>query len=184
MALLFPISCAGKKGGVSPCQYQGCEVADPTKTYAFNADCSINGEVDGNVPTDWQKSDANVTSIYIGTNTTSFGNSSFRWCVSLERIWLPAHLTTTGSYAFWGCDALHTVTILGSITMSAYSFRYCNALTRLNVCTASPPSGFSGGTYGTFADCPNLTEVHVPENGWEGVNTWIGLTVVKDLPAI
>jgi hypothetical protein len=40
----------------------------------------------------------------------------------------------------------------------------------------------TGGTYGTFANCPNLTEIHVPENGWAGITTKYDRTIVRDLP--
>ena len=187
MSLKFPISLTGKRGGDadSPCSYQGeCEVLDPALTYMFNASCVIiKSSGDTTLPQNWG-STKGAYDIYIGSNLTTWGNSLFRSNPRLTSIYIPPTSTQCAIYAFWGATDLHTVTFGGWYhNMGSYSFRYCNNLTRLNCCSPSPTLGISGGTYGTFADCPNLTEVHVPVNGWAGRNNWLGLTVIRDLPA-
>lgn len=188
MGLKFPISLAGKRGGdaVSPCSYQGeCEILDPTVTYMFNASCGIiKSSGATSLPQSWG-SNKGAYDIHIGSNLTAWGNSLFRSNPRLTSIYIPPTSTQCAIYAFWGATDLHTVTFGGWYhNMGSYSFRYCNNLTRLNCCSPSPTLGILGGTYGTFADCPNLTEVHVPVNGWAGVTSWLGLTVIHDLPAV
>ena len=186
MALKFPISLAAKRGGGADnlCSYQGeCDVSDPALTYMFNASCGI---IKSSAATGLAQSwgaNKGAYDIYIGSNLTTWGNSLFRGNPRLTSIYIPPTSTQCGIYAFWGATDLHTVTLGGSShTIGSYSFRYCNNLTRLNCCSPSPVLGLIGGSYGTFADCPNLTEVHVPVNGWAGVTSWLGLTVIHDLP--
>ena len=193
MPLKFPISLAGKRGGIAaaaaaagPCQYQGhCEPVDTTTTYLFAEDCSIIKESNATaLPQSWGANTA-ARNIHIGSNLTDWGNSLFRNSPNIEQVYIPATATNCGIYAFWGATNLHTVTFGGMYhSIGSYSFRYCNNLTRVNFCSPVPPTGLIGGSYGTFVDCPNLTEVHVPENGWGGVDTYLGLTVVRDLPPV
>lgn len=187
MSLNFPISlCGCPPNEDSVCQYQGsCEVLDPTRTYLFDANCGvIQSSGATGLPQSWGNNKG-AYDIYIGTNLTTWGNSLFRSNPRLTSIYIPPTSTQCGIYAFYGATDLHTVTLGGAHhTMGAYSFRYCNNLTRLNCCSPAPTIGLLSGTYGTFADCPNLTEVHVPVNGWAGVTSWLGLTVIHDLPAV
>ena len=186
MALIFPVSSAGKRSSANLCSYQGeCEVLDPTRTYLFNANCGVILSSDAtSLPQNWGNNKG-AYDIYIGSNLTTWGNSLFRSNPRLTSIYVPPTSTQCGIYAFYDAADLHTVTLGGAYhTMGSYSFRYCNNLTRLNCCSPAPTLGLLGGTYGTFADCPNLTEVHVPVNGWAGTTSWLGLTVIHDLPAV
>ena len=185
MSLNFPIALAGKRSQTSTnCEYIGCTPPDPAYTYTFNADCSVRATFTGtSLPHGWEMDDANNYGVYFGTNLTSLNNSVFRNNLNLTEVYIPPTLTNGQIYAFWGCSNLHTVTFTGDfITMTAYAFRNCNALTMVKFCTGSPIGGLAGGSYGTFADCPNLTELHVPINAWYGVTSWLSKTVVKDQP--
>lgn len=192
MSLCFPISCAGKKfaGADSPCQYQGCEPADTTTTYLFAEDCSVIKQSNATgLAQNWGNGgylgSQVVYGIHIGSNLTTWGNSLFRNNPNIEQVYVPATSTSCGIYAFWGATNLHTATLAGRYhAFGAYSFRYCNNLTTLNFCHPGLVVGLNKGTYGAFADCPNLTEVHVPENGWAGQNFYDGRTVVRDLPPV
>jgi hypothetical protein len=189
MGLKFPISLAGKRGGdaVSPCSYQGeCEVVDPAVTYIFNANCGvIQSSGATSLPQAWGNNKG-AYDIYIGSNLVTWGNSLFANNPRLTSIYIPPTSTQCGIYPFWGATDLHTVTLGGAYhAIGAYSFRYCNNLTTLNCCSPGPTIGLLNSTYAqTFADCPNLTEVHVPVNGWAGTTSWLGLTVIHDLPAV
>lgn len=185
MSLKFPISLAGKRGvEASFCQYNGCNPPDPANTYTFNADCSVRSTFTGTgLPHAWQQGQGNNYGVYFGTNLTAFNNSAFKNNVNLTEVYLPRNITNGQIYAFWGCSNLHTVTFAGDlITMTAYAFRYCNALTMVKFCTGSSIGGLAGGSYGTFADCPNLTEFHVPINGWYGLTSFHGYPLIKDQP--
>jgi len=184
MSLKFPISLVGKISSADLCSYQGeCEVLDPTRTYLFNANCGVilsSGAT--SLPQNWGFN-RGAYDIYIGSNLTTWGNSLFRSNRRLTSVYVPPTSTQCGIYAFYDCDDLHTVTFGGHYhAFGAYSFRYCNNLTRVNFCSPTPNGGMTGGTYGTFIDCPNLTEIHVPENGWAGITTKYDRTIVRDLP--
>jgi hypothetical protein len=184
MSLKFPISLTGKRSSADLCSYQGeCEVLDPTRTYLFNANCGVIQSSDAtSLPQNWG-SNKGAYDIYIGSNLTTWGNSLFRSNPRLTSIYVPPTSTQCGIYAFYDSTDLHTVTFGGHYhAFGAYSFRYCNNLTRVNFCSPTPNGGVTGGTYGTFADCPNLTEIHVPENGWAGITTKYDRTIVRDLP--
>jgi len=190
VSLKFPISLVGKRGGeASLCQYNGsCDIPDPATTYIFNASCGvIKSSAATGLPQNWANGGyigTNVVyTIHIGTNLTTWGNSLFRANPQIEEVYVPPTSTACGIYAFYDCSSLHTVTFGGSYhAFGAYSFRYCNNLTTANFCSPSPVGGITGGSYGTFADCPNLTEIHVPENGWAGITTKYDRTIVRDLP--
>ena len=184
MALVFPISSAGKKSSANLCSYQGeCEVIDPAVTYMFNANCGvIQSSGATGLPQSWGNNKG-AYDIYIGTNLTTWGNSLFRSNPRLTSIYIPRTSTQCGIYAFYGATDLNTVTFGGDYhAFGSYSFRYCNNLTMVKFCTGSAVGGLTGGTYGTFADCPNLTEFHVPINAWYGITSWLGKTVIKDQP--
>ena len=185
MSLKFPISLAGKRSqDTAYCEYSGCTPPDPANTYTFNADCSVRATFTGTgLPHGWQNGQGGNYGVYLGTNLTSLNNSVFRGNVNLTGVYIPRNITNGQIYAFYGCSNLHSVTFTGDyITMTAYAFRFCNALTMVKFCTGSTVGGLAGGSYGTFADCPNLTEFHVPINGWYGITSWLGKTVIKDQP--
>ena len=67
-------------------------------------------------------------------------------------------VTTIGSYAFYLCDGLTSVTIPTSVTTISYSaFRDCTSLTSVTI-----PSTVTSIYSSTFAGCSRLTNVSIP----------------------
>ncbi len=78
--------------------------------------------------------DSSVEYVELFGSITTIGEGSFRNCVNMKELTIPASVTSIGSGAFEGCQGLEKVTVL------------CDA-------------ALLGE--GAFAGCPNLTEVYV-----------------------
>ncbi len=59
---------------------------------------------------------------------TAIGDNAFGWCSDIERITIPASVTSIGSFAFGGNSNLVTVEIAGNPTFEDYAFSQCNKL--------------------------------------------------------
>ena len=101
-----------------------------------------------------------ITSVTIGNGVTNIADA-FYGCQNLETVTLMGNtLTSIGGYAFSNCSKLTNITIGNSITTIDYSaFEYCDSLTRLTI----PTSVTSIEEY-AFAYCYNLTEIVIPNS--------------------
>ena len=73
---------------------------------------------------------------------------------------IPNSVTSIGSYAFWGCINLASVSIPNSVTsIGDYAFRDCTGLTSIEI----PNSVTSIGDY-VFYCCSSLTSVTIPNS--------------------
>ena len=100
------------------------------------------------------------TSVTIGNNVTSIGNSAFFGCSGLGSVTIPTGVTSIGEGAFGGCSGLTSVTIPNSVTsIGDTAFRGCSGLTSVilpNSLTSIGSSAFSG--------CSGLTSVTIPNS--------------------
>ena len=97
------------------------------------------------------------TITYQGTtySVTSIGSFAFYVCCSLTSVTIPDSVTSIGSYAFYSCDSLTSVTIPDSVTSIGDSaFCYCDSLTSVTI----GDSVTSIGDY-AFSGCRKLVEV-------------------------
>jgi len=189
MALVFPISSAGKRGEVvsGPCggsDTNQCleSVLDPALSYTFNDSCVIRkSSAAANLPAQWDRNIA-MKYLYLGTNCISTGGSnSFRGS-GLRELYIPDNVTQVAYYTFWDCASLTKVTIGSGLTsvLGNIGFNNCNSLTELNMCRLEAPnlpSTFLSGT-------ANLTEIHVRVNATGYGSVYRGKNVVYDLPAV
>ena len=187
MSLKFPISLAGKRGGVvsGPCggsDTNQCleSVLDPALTYTFDANCGIRNSTGAtNLPAQWDRNSA-MKYLYLGTNCISTGGSNTFRGSGLRELYIPDNVNTIAYYTFWDCASLTKVTIGNGLTsvLGNIGFNNCNSLTELNMCrlvAANLPSTFLSGT-------PNLTEIHVRVNATGYGSVYRGKNVVYDLP--
>ena len=96
---------------------------------------------------------SNVT--YNGTtySVTSIGSYAFYNCSGLTSVTIPNSVTSIGNYAFHSCSGLTSVTIGNSVTsIGDYAFRFCSGLTSVTI----PNSVTSIGQY-AFQNCSGLT---------------------------
>ena len=99
---------------------------------------------------------ANLKHITIPENITTLG--SFQYCVSLEKVILPAAITSLPKSCFEGCTALNNVTLPTGITeLPDNCFRSCSALTSVDI-----PSELSSVGNCAFLDCIALTSIDLP----------------------
>lgn len=169
-----------------PCVYDGCPPPDPNISYAFGSTCNVlKTQAGATIPSSWIANSSAYYGVYYSPTVGNMQNSHCRGTYNIEEIWIPKADTSlnTNYYPWYDCYDLHTVNwARETCTVRSYAFNYCNNLTTVNFCTGSSPSSFATGTYGGFSNCPNLTEVHVPQNAWYGVTSWDSKTVIKDLP--
>lgn len=84
----------------------------------------------GNIPSYAFNGCSSITSITIGRNVTSIGNSAFRGCSSLTSITIPDSVTSIDAWAFLECTKLTSITIPDSVTsIGSFAFSGCSSLT-------------------------------------------------------
>ena len=70
----------------------------------------------------------------IPNSVTSIGSYAFFDCESLTSVTIPNSVTNIGVYAFYGCKSLTSVTIPDSvISIGDYAFSYCESLTSVTI---------------------------------------------------
>ena len=98
---------------------------------------------------------AQVKKYIIGNEVKSIGTYAFYDCTGLTSVTIPNSVTIIWSYAFYGCSGLTSVTIPNSVTSISHSaFRGCTGLTSITI----PNSVNSIGMY-AFYGCSSLTSV-------------------------
>jgi hypothetical protein len=100
-----------------------------------------------------------IAGSYIVPNSvTSIGSFAFYYCNNLTSVTIANNVTNIGDYAFVGCSNLTSVTIPNSVTtIRDYAFTECSSLTSVTI-----PNGVAGIAVGTFAFCASLTNVTIP----------------------
>ena len=99
-------------------------------------------------------------SYVIPDSVTSIGSYAFWGCNSLTSVTIPDSVTSIGSYAFWGCNSLTSVTIPNSVThIDEGAFCGCRSLTSVTI-----PNSVTNIGYSAFCDCSSLTSITIPNS--------------------
>ena len=89
---------------------------------------------------------------------TSIGSYAFYNCSNLSSITIPTSVMSIGEYAFYNCDSLTNITIPNSVTsIKSYAFSNCDSLASIEL----SDSVTSIGSY-TFNGCGGLTSIEIP----------------------
>lgn len=102
-----------------------------------------------------------LTEVYFTKNSsiTEIGEDSFRDCVNLTKVVLPAGIKKIASGAFAGCVSLREIVIPENVTgleIESGAFEGCTALESLTL-----PEGISKLGEGAFAGCTSLNNIYV-----------------------
>ena len=98
--------------------------------------------------------------LVIPDGVTSIGSYAFYNCSGLTSITIPDSVTSIGNYAFEGCSGLTSITIPDSVTsIGRYAFYGCSGLTSITI----PDSVTSIGS-SAFSDCSGLTSITIPDS--------------------
>ncbi|MBO5257131.1 MAG: leucine-rich repeat domain-containing protein [Clostridia bacterium] len=100
-----------------------------------------------------------VQKVEIGSGVTSIGSYAFYNCHSLASITIPDGVTSIGSTAFRGCYSLASITIPDGVTsIGNNAFYFCYSLASITI-----PGGVTSiGTY-AFSDCYCLASITIPD---------------------
>ena len=123
----------------------------------------------------------NPSSISFLQSITSIGNHSFKYCLSLKDIEIPASITNIGNWAFDNCISLTNIEIPESVTsigrgtfycciklvniaipksitnIDASAFEYCRSLTNIEI-----PESVTSIGHSAFWSCTSLTDIEIP----------------------
>ena len=101
-----------------------------------------------------------VTDLIIPDSVTSIGSYAFYDCTSLASITIPDSVTSIGDLAFCGCTSLTSATIGNSVTsIGEYTFCNCTSLTSITI----PDSVTSIGGC-AFEGCTSLASIIIPDS--------------------
>ena len=101
-----------------------------------------------------------IPSVYNGMRVTSIGSYAFYECDGLTSVTIPGSVTSIGNSAFYYCTKLTSIEIPDSVTsIGNYAFYYCTKLTSIEI----PDSVTSIGNY-AFRDCSGLTSITIPDS--------------------
>ena len=117
-------------------------------------------------------------------SVTSIGSYAFYYCSGLTSVSIGNRVTSIGFNAFYGCSGLTSVTIPNSVTSIGWSaFSHCSGLTSVTI----PNSVTSIDTY-AFSGCSGLTSVTIGESvtsiGSSAFYNCSGLTKVNYLGTV
>lgn len=89
---------------------------------------------------------------------TSLGSYCFYKCSGLTSITIPDGMTQLGDYCFNNCSGLTSITIPDGVTsLGNYCFLRCSSLTSIDL-----PAGLTSLSYRCFYNCSSLTFITIP----------------------
>jgi len=110
----------------------------------------------------WYSNRSYVKTVEISNSVTSIGSYAFYDCRGLTSVTIGNSVTSIGNYAFDGCSGLTSITIPNSVTnIGDYAFDGCSGLTSITI-----PNSVTSIGYGAFSGCRSLTSISV-DNGNE-----------------
>ena len=106
----------------------------------------------------WTSVRGKITSATIAEGVTSVGSYAFYNCSSMATVSIPAGVTSIGGSAFYGCSNLANVTIPdGLTTIGGGAFYGCSSMA-----TVSIPDGVTSIGSSAFRNCEKLESITLP----------------------
>ena len=104
-----------------------------------------------------------IPATYDGKPVTSIGSWAFWKCTSLTSVTIPDNVTSIGNFTFHSCSDLTSVTIGNSVlNIMAGAFFRCSSLTSVTI-----PDSVTNIDIGAFVGCSSLTSIEVGKNNAE-----------------
>ena len=144
--------------------YTNDSTTEPTTPYETNV-------FGANIVSNTYSEDSERWVIKFDGDVTTIGSYAFYQCYSLTSVTIPDSVTTIGERAFYDCRNLTSVTIPDSVTtIGDYAFWKCIDLTSVTI----PDNVTSIGEW-AFGHCSSLTSVTIPDSVTEiGISTFAG----------
>lgn len=112
-----------------------------------------------------------VKNYTIGDDVKSIGSYAFYDCSNMTSVSIPNSVTSIGSSAFRGCSGLTSVTIPNSLTeIKDYAFYGCTGLTSIII-----PSSVTLINYDAFNGCSNINKIYMKPITPPSVNNYEAL---------
>ena len=120
----------------------------------------------------------NLTIANIPEGVTSLGSYAFYYCTDLASITIPEGVTSIGSGAFSSCTSLTSITIPEGVTsIGSSAFSGCSGLTSITI-----PEGVTSIGTSAFSSCTSLTSITLPEGVISiGGGAFYGCTSLTDV---
>ena len=104
-----------------------------------------------------------IPATYDGKPVTSIGSWAFWNCTNLTSVTIPDSATSIGNFTFHSCSELTSVTIGNSVlNIMAGAFFRCSSLTSVTI-----PDSVTNIDIGAFVGCSSLTSIEVGKNNAE-----------------
>ena len=131
----------------------------------------------------------NVKKVVIEEGVTTIGQYAFYGCEALESVSLPKSMLYFNNYAFQNCISLKSITIPDKVwSIGQAAFSGCTALTSVTISNASKLQSIADST---FEDCTRLTSVTIPssatsigERAFYGCKALTGITIPASVTSI
>lgn len=108
----------------------------------------------------WSKYSNNIKAVIVNYGTTYIGSYAFYGCSSLISVSIPDSVTSIGEQAFNGCSSLASITMPDSITSIGYGmFTHCASLTSITLSESVTSIDDSA-----FEWCSSLTSISIPDS--------------------
>ena len=131
---------------------------DEAGTLTISGIGTMEAYTDDEVP--WRESRESIQRVIIEQGVTAIGSYAFYKCTQLSSVSISDSVTTIGADAFKSCASLVLVNIPDSITtIGGRAFNSCTSLTTITL-----PDGLTIINPGTFTACTDLTDIFVPNS--------------------
>jgi hypothetical protein len=141
----------------------GGEIAPITTSRAFDSDGVQVGTTNtGDIPPSWLESESTVTSVIFANDNsvTSIGSFAFYNCTSLSSITIPNSVTIIGDSAFFS-NSITTITIPNSVTtIEDEAFKNCTSLTSVTFTATSSVTSIGSYAFAYTA----ITSITIPNS--------------------
>lgn len=159
---LTSITIPGSVNTVNYDAFEDCRSLTSIIVDASNPNfCSINGDLYSKDQTSiiYYPLGKHGTSYIIPDGVTRIGSYAFYGCTDLKSVTIPNSVTSIGCLTFYN-SGLISVEIPNSVTsIESNAFTSCRDLTSINI-----PNNLTAISHGVFTHCAKLTSITIPEN--------------------